>query len=119
MELSQFRIARRTEGEIQVVAPSGRITLGQSVRELRQAFDELAEQSQRVVVNMAEVPYIDSAGLGSLVSGLSAVKKSGGALALCDVQPRVAQLLELTGLTGVLPNFPSEGEALQFLATAA
>ena len=119
MELSPFRITRRAEGGIQVLAPSGRITLGQSVRELRQCFEQLGEEAQRVVVNMAEVPYIDSAGLGSLVSGLSAIKKSGGALVLSDVQPRVAQLLELTNLTGVLKSFPTEREALQFFSLAA
>jgi anti-sigma B factor antagonist len=86
------------------------------VRELRRVFDQLAEEGHKLVVlNMANVPYIDSAGLGTLITGLTLFKKNGGTLILSNVQPRIEQLLELTNLAGVIRSFPAEEAALRSL----
>lgn len=114
MELPSFQVARSSLHNLQVLTPSGRITLGQSVKELRLAFDEVAGQGHRwAVIDMAEVPYIDSAGLGAIVTGVNLFRKIEGNLFLCGVQPRVLQLLELTSLLGVVPVYSNAQEALQ------
>ena len=120
MELPSFQVARRAQDRFQVLTPSGRITLGQSVKELRHAFDEVAEQGHAwVLIDMSEVPYIDSAGLGSIVTGLNLFRKIKGNMVLCCVQPRVLQLLELTSLTGVLQVYPTAEDAVKSLPESA
>ena len=114
MELPSFRVVRRTQENLQILEPSGRITLGQSVRELKQSFDLLAQEGhRRLIVNMVNVAYVDSAGLGTLITGLNTFRKADGTLVLSNLQPRVAQLLELTNLTGVLETFPTEEAAVE------
>lgn len=119
MDSQAFRVVRREEGSLPILAPEGRITLGQSARDLRQAFDQLAGEGHRwLLVNMSDVPYVDSAGLGTLVTGMNLFRKGGGAMALCCVQPRVSQLLELTNLTGVIRVASTEPAGVQTLSEA-
>jgi anti-anti-sigma factor len=119
METTDFRVSRRAEDRVNVLTPSGRITLGASAREMKLAFESLAaEEHAAVALNLSEVPYVDSAGLGSIVTGLNMLRKKGGNMALCCVQPRVSQLLELTHLTGVLSSFENEAAAVQALKKA-
>jgi anti-anti-sigma factor len=116
METTDFRVSRRAQDHVNVLTPSGRITLGASAREMKLAFESVAaEDRAAVALNLSEVPYVDSAGLGSIVSGLNLLRKNGGNMALCCVQPRVSQLLELTHLTGVVASFDDEEAAVQAL----
>jgi anti-sigma B factor antagonist len=120
MELPIFHISRREHDKVAVLAASGRITLGQSVRTLRDTFQDLASQGEKnVVLDMSDVPYLDSAGLGTIVSGLNLFKQNGGSLVLSSVQPRIAQLLELTNLTDVLRAYPNESSAVESLQPAS
>lgn len=81
---------------------------------MKQCFDSVAAEGHRnLIVNMANVAYVDSAGLGTLITGLNSLRKSGGNLVLSNLQPRVAQLLELTNLTGVVETFPTEEAAVE------
>jgi anti-sigma B factor antagonist len=116
MQTTDFRVGRRVEEGVNVLTPSGRITLGASVREMKLAFEGLAAEGHTVVaLNLSEVAYVDSAGLGSIVTGLNLLRKKGGNMTLCCVQPRVSQLLELTHLTGVVASFDNEEAAIQAL----
>src|SRR5579871_3939485 len=109
MDTAQFRVNRRAQDSVQILTPSGRITLGASVREMKQTFESLAAEGHlAIALNLTEVSYVDSAGLGSIVNGLNMLRKKGGNLTLCCVQPRVQQLLELTNLTGVVSSFENE-----------
>ncbi len=120
METTDFRVARRALDDAYVLTPSGRITLGASVREMKQTFESMAAAGHvTIAMNLSEVPYVDSAGLGSIVQGVNMLRKKGGNLTLCCVQPRVSQLLELTNLTGVVRSFDSEEAAVQALKTGA
>ena len=120
MGTADFRVTRRAHDQVIVLTPSGRITLGASVREMKQAFESLAaDGSVTVALNLSEVPYVDSAGLGSIVTGLRLLRKKGGNMTLCCVQPRVSQLLELTNLNGVVASFENEEAAIEALQKGA
>jgi anti-anti-sigma factor len=120
MATADFRVTRQVRDDVQILTPSGRITLGASVREMKQAFEGLtAEGHVAVALNLTNVDYVDSAGLGSIVQGLNTLRKKGGNLTLCCVQPRVSQLLELTNLTGVVTSFENEEAAVQALKKGA
>ena len=87
---------------------------------MKQAFESLAaDGSVTVALNLSEVPYVDSAGLGSIVTGLRLLRKKGGNMTLCCVQPRVSQLLELTNLNGVVASFENEEAAIEALQKGA
>lgn len=116
MQTTDFRVSHRAQDQVHVLTPSGRITLGASAREMKLAFESLAAEGHAAVaLNLSEVAYVDSAGLGSIVTGLNLLRKKGGDMTLCCVQPRVSQLLELTHLTGVVASFDSEESAIQAL----
>lgn len=120
MDAPAFRVDRRANSPLQILMPSGRITLGQSVRELRQAIDQVAgEGHQWILLDMANVAYLDSAGLGTIITGVNLMRKVSGDLLLSNLQPRVAQLLELTNLNGVLKVYPSEETALEAVSRGA
>jgi anti-sigma B factor antagonist len=85
---------------------SGDVTLQQHVR------GQVQQGRKRVLVDLSDVSYIDSAGLGELVQSHTAVKNSGGALALFGVTPRVEELLVLTSLSTVLKRYGTEADAL-------
>lgn len=87
---------------------------------LRQLFEEAARDgAPQVVFNMADVPYLDSAGLGSLVNGLKQLQERGGDLRLAALQDRVRDLLEVTHLNRALKAFNAEAEAAASFATPA
>jgi anti-sigma B factor antagonist len=120
METPVFRVDRRAQDRLQILAPTGRITLGQNVKELRQAIDQVASEGhQWLLLDMTNVPYVDSAGLGAIVTGLNLFRKIDGDLLLANLQPRIAQLLELTNLNEVLKVFPSEQAAVDSIRTTA
>ena len=98
---------------------SGRLTLGESVSYLRKTVEDVARQGHRhIVLNLREVEYVDSAGLGALVSCFTKVKGFGGEMKLLAVQPRVLELLKLTELDRVLPMFAEEPEVIESFGSA-
>jgi anti-sigma B factor antagonist len=81
--------------------------------QLKQALLERTEQGAgRVVVNLANVEYIDSTGLSALINGHTALLQTGGVLFVVSPRPRIARLLALTGLASRLSVYPNESEAL-------
>lgn len=82
-----------------VVALDGRIVLGEETSALREAVkDLLAEGKKNIVLDLANVSLIDSSGLGVLVSAYSSAKASGALLRLCNLGPRLSELLQITKL---------------------
>ena len=120
MESPSFHIARRAHDGVEILVPSGRVTLGQTVKDMRLALEQVAAESHRwVILDMSNVAYLDSAGLGTIVTGLNLFRKLGGDLALFGVQPRVSQLLDLTNISTILKIYPTEQEALHSITSAA
>lgn len=92
---------------------SGRITLGEGSALLRQTIRGLLSEGQnRIVLNLGDVTYIDSSGIGELVSGYTAVKNSGGELKLLNLTKKVHDLLQITRLYTVFDVHSDEQAAI-------
>jgi anti-anti-sigma factor len=95
-----------------IVRPKGRIDV-ESAPTLRDQLKTIAESTPRlVIVDLNEVEFIDSSGLSALVSGLKALRQSGGSISLSRPHPQALTALRLTLLDRVFPIFPSIEEAL-------
>ena len=106
-------ITVREVGPVTVFSVSGRITLGDPATQLGQKIRQALEGGRRqLVVNLADVVYIDSAGMGTLVDATMAARKSGGQLKLASIPRKVRDLLEATNLFRVLEVHPDEATAL-------
>lgn len=100
-------------GGVSVVDVSGRITLGEGSSALRDALRDLVGKGQnKILLNLGEVSYIDSSGIGELVSGFTSVTNSGGTLKLLNLTKRVQDLLQITKLYTVFDVHDSEAHAV-------
>ncbi len=103
----------RESGDIGIIDVSGRITVGEGNVRLRQAVDELVEKGYaKVLINLAEVNYIDSSGLGELVKTHTTIRNRGGYLKLVAVNKRVYDLLRVTKLSAVFDIEAEEEKAI-------
>lgn len=115
-----LQISTRNAGDVSIIEMSGRITLGEGSTMLRERVRELTDKGQRkILLNLHNVAYIDSSGLGELVKAYTSVRNHGGQLKLVDVSKQVHDLLELTRLDLVLAIEPDEASAMQSFSTAA
>lgn len=103
-----------------VLALSGKVTLGEASQTVRTTLEDLIKNGNtRIVLNLADVSFIDSAGLGILTMNYASVKAAGGLLKLAEAQERVKEALEVTRLTRLFPLYATEQEALQSFTAAA
>ncbi len=94
-----FKATARDVSGVTVVDLSGRITLGEGSAMLREMVRDLLQKNQRkIVLNLADISYIDSSGIGELVSGFTTVKNHGGELKLLNLTKKVHDLLQITKL---------------------
>jgi anti-sigma B factor antagonist len=108
----------RLSGDVTIVDLAGHMTLCED-KPLRDKVTQLLQQRQlKILLNLAGVPYIDSPGLGEIVSSYTTVCRRGGTLKLCRVSHRLRTLLETTRLSGVLEVFDSEEEAVTSFPSA-
>jgi anti-sigma B factor antagonist len=109
----ELRVTYRDAGVITVVDIGGRITLGEGSALLRKTVRELLEDNRiKIVLNLADVNYIDSSGIGELVSAFTAVKNRGGDMKLLHLTKKVHDLLQLTKLFTVFDVYSDEHTAL-------
>ena len=109
-----LRATHRDAGPVTVVELGGRITLGDGSALLRRTIRGLLEdQRKKILLNLADVDYIDSSGIGELVSGFTAVKNQGGELKLLHLTKKVRDLLQITKLYTVFEVFTEESVALR------
>jgi anti-sigma B factor antagonist len=110
----------RQVGDVAVLDISGRITLGEGNVMLRDIVRELTEKgSKKIVLNLREVQYVDSSGIGELVKAHTTVRNKGGQLKLVNLNERVSNLLELTRLVAVFDIAADEASAVGSLQPAA
>jgi anti-sigma B factor antagonist len=96
-----------------IVDISGRITLGEGSAMLREMLRDMLNKGQRrIVLNLGDVTYIDSSGIGELVSGFTTVKNHGGELKLLNLTKKVHDLLQITKLYTVFDVHNDEESAL-------
>ncbi|HKE33698.1 MAG TPA: STAS domain-containing protein [Candidatus Acidoferrum sp.] len=108
-----LRATHRDAGPVTVVDLSGRITLGDGSALLRKTIRGLlADERTKILLNLADVDYIDSSGIGELVSGFTAVKNRGGDLKLLQLTKKVRDLLQITKLYTVFDVYSDENSAL-------
>jgi anti-sigma B factor antagonist len=108
-----LRATHRDAGPVTVVDLSGRIILGDGSALLRTTIRGLlADERRKILLNLADVDYIDSSGIGELVSGYSAVKNQGGDLKLLQLTKKVRDLLQITKLYTVFDVYSDEGSAI-------
>ncbi len=105
--------SRRLDDGIIVVDCAGRIVFGDETAALRDQVRSLAADGKRIVMNLGEVTYIDSGGLGTLVALYTTARNAGGAVKLARLTQRVDDVLQLTKLLTVFETFGSEEEAVQ------
>ncbi len=109
-----FRATARDAGSVSVLDVSGRITLGEGSAKLREMLRDLLEKGQkRIVLNLGDVGYIDSSGIGELVSSYTTVKNQGGELKLLHLTKKVHDLLQITKLYTVFDVHSDEQTALR------
>ena len=108
------KLTTRKVGDVTVIDAAGRITLGEGASSLRDTIRGLvAAGEKKLLLNLAEVSYIDSSGIGELVSGFTSVTNQGGQLKLLNLTKRIKDLLQITKLYTVFEVFDSEAEAIR------
>jgi anti-sigma B factor antagonist len=111
------KLSTRQVGDVTVVDAVGRITLGEGSSALRDTIRELVGKGQkRILLNLEEVSYIDSSGIGELVSAFTTVTNQGGQLKLLSLTKRVKDLLQITKLYTVFDVHETEANAVRSFA---
>jgi anti-sigma B factor antagonist len=108
-----FKVSSRETGGVAIFDLEGRITLGDGSEALRDLVRERLNSGQtKILLNMAGIVYMDSSGLGELVSGLRAVQAKGGDLKLLNLTKKINDLLQITRLNTVFDIHKDEAQAL-------
>jgi anti-sigma B factor antagonist len=108
-----LNISNKQVGDVSVVALKGRIVLGEGSSSLRERIKSLlVDGKKKVVLNLANVTYIDSAGLGALVAAHISAKKEGAVLLLSDLGTKFYEIMQVTRLLTVFNVFTAEAEAI-------
>jgi anti-sigma B factor antagonist len=108
------KLNTRQVGDVSVVDVAGRITLGEGSSALRDALRDMINKNQKkILLNLGDVNYIDSSGIGELVSGFTTVTNSGGQLKLLNLNKRVKDLLQITKLYTVFDVHEDEAGAIR------
>jgi anti-sigma B factor antagonist len=112
-----MKLTTREVSGVTIVDLSGKITLGEGGMTLREEVRKLlADGSKKIVLNLGDVNYIDSSGLGELVSAYTAVKNAGGELKLLNLTSKVRDLLVITKLVTVFDVKDDEASAVSSFA---
>jgi anti-sigma B factor antagonist len=108
------KLTTRQVGDVTVIDAAGRITLGEGASAFRDIIRDLAAKGdKKLLLNLSDVSYIDSSGIGELVSGFTTVTNNGGSLKLVGLSKRVKDLLQITKLYTVFEAFDDEAEAIR------
>ncbi|HUB78020.1 MAG TPA: STAS domain-containing protein [Bryobacteraceae bacterium] len=111
------KLNTRQVGDVSVVDVAGRITLGEGSSALRDMLRDMTSKgSKKILLNLGEVSYIDSSGIGELVSGFTTVTNGGGQLKLLGLNKRVKDLLQITKLYTVFDVHEDEASAVRSFA---
>ena len=111
--MAELNIRERQAGDVTVLDMDGRITIGEGSIALRSAIRRLLEEGKKkILLNLARVSYIDSSGIGELVSSYTSIGKEGGQLKLLNLTQKLQDLLTITKLLTVFDVYDSEEEAL-------
>lgn len=108
-----MKITQRTQDDILILYPEGKITLGDGDQELGEAVRTgLEAGARKLILNLEKVTYLDSSGVGELVGCYTSVKNKNGGLRICGLNQRIFGLIKMTSLHSVFDVKDSEAEAL-------
>jgi anti-sigma B factor antagonist len=111
--MAELNINERQAGDVTVLDMSGKITIGEGSVALRTAIRRVLEEGKRrILLNLGGVSYIDSSGIGELVSSYTAINKEEGQLKLLNLTQKLQDLLAITKLLTVFDVYENEAEAL-------
>lgn len=113
--MAELNIKERQAGDkITVLDLDGRITIGEGSVSLRNAIRKLLEEGKKnILLNLSGVGYVDSSGIGELVSSFTSVNKEGGKLKLLNLTQKIQDLLAITKLLTVFDTFDDEAQAIE------
>ena len=108
-----MQITERHVGDVAIIDLNGRLVLGDSDDLLRDKVNSLVQQGHKnILVNLGQLSYMDSSGLGELVGCYTTVTRRGGALKLVGLTKRISDLLAITKLLTVFDSYEAEKEAV-------
>ena len=109
-----MRIEKRKKGDVVILDLKGKILIGDGIDVLRDTINNtVSEQETQVLLNFAEVPYLDSTGLGEVVRSYTSIKKAGGVVKIVNLTNKVRDLLSVTKLITVFDTFEDEEKAIK------
>ncbi len=109
-----MKIVERQVGDVIILDLHGKIMIGEGDDALRDAVAKLVDGGKaKILLNLAEVPYVDSAGLGEIVRCYTTVSRNNGRLKLLNLTKKIKDLLAITKLLTVFETFESEDEAVR------
>ncbi len=109
-----MKIDERAVDGVTILDLQGKMLIGEGDELLREKINQLVENgTERIVLNLAEVPYVDSAGLGEIVRCYTTVSRKNGKLKLLHLTKRIHDLLSITKLLTVFETFDTEEEAVK------
>ncbi|MBV8832806.1 MAG: STAS domain-containing protein [Acidobacteriaceae bacterium] len=110
----------RRVGNVAIVDLNGKITLGENTGILRDELRSLlAQGNKQIILNMADVSYVDSAGLGELVGAYTTATNQGGSVKLLNLQGKMRDLMQITKLHTIFSTFDNEQEAVSSFGAGA
>jgi|SRR5438477_6887293 anti-sigma B factor antagonist len=110
----------RRVGNVAIVDLSGKITLGENTGILRDELKSvLAQGNKNIILNMKQVGYVDSAGLGELVGAYTTATNQGGAVKLLNLEGKMRDLMQITKLHTIFPTFDNEQKAIDSFGAKA
>ena len=108
-----MKIVERQVKDVSILDLHGKIQIGEGDEALRNAVARLLQAGKKkILLNLADVPYVDSAGLGEIVRCYTTVSKQGGRLKLINLTKKIQDLLSITKLLTVFETYEAEGEAV-------
>ena len=111
--MAQLTINQRQSGDVTILDLSGRITIGEGSVQLREAVKELlGSGNKKILLNLGNVSYVDSSGIGELVSSYTTTSNQGGQLKLLNLGKKIKDLLMITKLLTVFQTFDDEQQAV-------
>src|SRR5437016_8757512 len=114
-----MQIQERAVGDVMILDLKGKVTLGEGDELLKDKVNSMVNQGhKKIVLNLADVPYIDSAGLGEIVRTYTTVSRQGGSLKLLNLTKRITDLLSITKLLTVFETFDAEADAVKSFSAA-
>ena len=115
-----MKVIVRLVDSVTIMDVSGRITLGEGCTQLRELIrEQLSKGNKNVLLNLGDVSYIDSSGIGELVSSYTAVSNQGGSLKLLNLTKKVQDLLQITKLYTVFDVHDDEANAISSFSAPA